>query len=305
MLTNCEAFQPQVYPMMNLALPLNQSEAFQRTCDKVGLPVERITNELGTCLVQSRKLPVLGQFHLLSRGPILEDPAKLPEFVNQVRGRLSGAMVVNAGDGAPDIGGLKIAQGAKLAIVDLVNADEMRTRLHQKWRNQLKKAERAGLTIIDQPLSAMPHSWFLRAEAAQQKARRYKSYPTGFLLAYATANKGQARLYSAMMNGEPIAGILVLKHGRMATYQAGVTTPEGRRHCAHNLLLWRAMSDLQRKRFIQLDLGRADLSEGLRRFKLGTGARVEQLAGSFLSHSWLGRRHVPPVEDAVDLRHAA
>lgn len=291
--------------MPDLVMPLNQSEAFQRTCERVGLPVQRITNEFGTCLVQSRNLPLLGQFHLLSRGPVLEDRSKRLEFLKQVRGRLSGAMVINASDDACGIGGLKIAQGAKLAIIDLVNPDEMRARLHQKWRNQLKKAESAGLTVLDQPLSAVPHSWFLRAEAAQQKARRYKSYPTGFLLAYEAANKGQARLYTAMLNGEPVAGILVLRHGRMATYQAGITTDDGRRLCAHNLLLWQAMTDLQRKRCVQLDLGRADLSEGLKRFKFGTGARVEQLAGSFLSHSWFGAGHAPKCEDPVGLRRAA
>ena len=107
------------------------------------------------------------------------------------------------------------------------------------------------------------------------------------MLAYAAANKGQARLYTAMLDGRAVAARLVLKHGRMATYQAGVTSEEGRQHCAHNLLLWQIMSDLSRKQAAMLDLGRADLSDGLRRFKTGAGARIEHLPGTYLFHAWL------------------
>ncbi|MEM7457886.1 MAG: GNAT family N-acetyltransferase [Pseudomonadota bacterium] len=83
-----------------------------------------------------------------------------------------------------------------------------------------------------------------------------------------------------------MAGMLILKHGRMATYQAGTTTPQGRETCAHNRLLWQVMCDLQKRQITRLDLGRADLSPGLRRFKLGAGAEVETLGGSFLFHHW-------------------
>lgn len=123
---------------------------------------------------------------------------------------------------------------------------------------------------------------------AQQKTRKYRNFPVGFLLAYAAANKGQARLYTAMREGQPVAGMLVLKHGRMATYQAGIMMAEGRQSCAHNLLLWRIMCDLQRRQVVQLDLGRTDLFVGLRRFKIATGARTETLPGSFLSHAGFG-----------------
>ena len=291
MLTNCEAFQPQVYSMLDQALPLPQSEAFERTCAQLGLSVQRVTTATGTCLVQTRKLPLLGAFNLISRGPILTDGAAAKPFLDDVRQTLTGPLVVNAGESSGLVGGLKIASGAILAMLDLEDPEVMRRRLHQKWRNQLKKAESGALTVTEQPLDADRHRWFLEAEMAQQKARKYRNYPANFLLAFAAANKGQARLYISARKGHPVAGMLILKHGRMATYQAGITTPEGRKSCAHNLLLWRIMCDLQKRQVAQLDLGRADLSDGLRRFKSGTGARDVTLQGSFLSHPWfrLGR----------------
>lgn len=273
--------------MTDLELPLTQSPAFERTCDRLGLSVTRVSEGTSTALVQTRHLPVLGAFHLLSRGPGGGDESSRQAVIRRIRSEFKGILVVNAGIEQPRPGGLKVAGGAEIATVQLDRPERMRTRLHQKWRNQLKKAEASGLTVTDQPLDPLRHKWFLQGEAAQQKARGYKSYPAAFLLAFATANKGQARLYTAALDGQPVAGMLILKHGRVATYQAGITTPDGRQTCAHNLLLWQIMCDLQAKKVTRLDLGRADLSPGLRRFKCGAGAEVQKLGGSFLFHHWV------------------
>ncbi len=291
--------------MDDLCLPLTQSEPFERTCQRLGLPVQRIETDSGTCLIQSRKLPVLGRLSLASRGPVLRDADDDVGFMAELRKAVTGPLVINAPREAPRLGGMRIARGAELAIIDLLEAPAMRQRLHQKWRNQLKKAEQASLRIVDQPLDANKHAWFLGAEQDQQKARGYRTYPATFLLAFAAANKGQARLYTALSGTEPIAAMLVLKHGRMATYQAGVTTPEGRQHCAHNLILWQIMVDLQRKGFERLDLGRADLSPGLTRFKRGAGADIESLPGTYLFHKWLPGQRAERSSTRLELSNAA
>lgn len=286
--------------MRDLVLPLTQSEEFERTCRQIGVPVRRVTAVGGTCLIQSRRLPVVGTFNLISRGPVLRDRHSGPAIWQQVRAAARGPVAINAPMVAERPPGVKLARGAELAIIDLRDADQMRSGLHQKWRNQLKKAEQSPLTVINQPLDARRHAWFLDAEQAQQKARRYKAYPTSLMLAYAAANTGQARLYTAMLGTRPVAAMLIFKHGLMATYQAGVTTEEGRQYCAHNLVLWTVMRDLERCKFLQLDLGRADLSAGLRRFKCGAGARVEALAGTYLSlPRIIGRRSRPEIEAAA------
>ncbi len=278
--------------MDGLMLPLQQSEAFERTCKKVGIPVQRVTTDAGTCLIQSRKLPVIGTVHLISRGPIVSRAGTERSVLNAARSNLRGPLVVNAAAETRKLGGVKISGGAEMAMLQLTDPDAMRARMHQKWRNQLKKAERSQLRIVDQSLQAGRHDWFFKQDAAQQKSRGYKSYPAGLILAYEAANSRQARLYTALQDGAPVAAMLVLKHGAMATYQAGVTTDAGRRTCAHNLLLWQIMSDLHRRGFAALDLGRADLNPGLTRFKRGTGAEFETLAGSFLFHPWfMKRRH--------------
>ncbi|MEM9841630.1 MAG: GNAT family N-acetyltransferase [Pseudomonadota bacterium] len=280
--------------MDDLAHPLPQSDAFERTAHRLGLKVLRVNTEAGTCLIQTRRLPVIGDVHLVSRGPVARHAEDAATLFQASRADLCGPVILNAPT-QMTIGGIKVAGGAELAILDLRSPPYMRQQMHPKWRNQLKKAERSSLVVIDQPLDAACHKWFLEAEAAQQRARHYRAHPTGFLLAFAHANKGQARLYTALHEGRPVAGMLILKHGRMATYEAGVIFPEGRADCAHNLLLWTIMCDLQARRVRHLDLGRCDLGAGLRRFKLGSGARVEPLPGSFLfyrpfRHAWSQRR---------------
>ena len=288
--------------MSELTLPLTQSEAFERTCNKLGLPVQRIESEAGTCLVQSRKFPILGTFNLVSRGPVLRPGASDTAFADQLRHNVRGPLVINAPEGGRGQG-LKIMAGAEIAIVDLVSPESMRASLSQKWRNQLNKSQNSSLVVRNQPLDLKRHQWFLDAEQAQQRARKYRSYPTVFLLAFAAANPGQARLYTAMLEQTPVAAMLVLKHGVMATYQAGVTTPNGRSICAHNLLLWSIMTDLQRRGVRQLDLGRTDLSDGLRRFKCGTGARLETLSGTYFSAGWF-RRSAQPAHTNASVRAA-
>lgn len=273
--------------MDDLTSPLTQSDAFERTCRAVGMPVRRFETAAGTCLVQSRKLPVLGRIHLVSRGPVMRDSQADPEWIKAIRAELNGPLIVNAPAGAPPKGGFRLMRGAELAIVDLDDPDAMRSALHPKWRNQLNKAEASPLNVINQPLDPQNHAWFFELEQSQQRARGYRAYPSAFLYAFAAANPGDARLYTAMLGTEPAAAMLVLRHGQMATYQAGVTTEAGRTYCAHNLLLWRIMTDLQHQGLRQLDLGRADLSAGLRRFKAGTGARIETLPGTYLFHAWL------------------
>ena len=287
--------------MDDLPIPLTQSEAFEKTCLAIGLPIQRLEESNGSCLIQTRKFPILGQINLISRGPIARDPAVASALLENARAATRGPLFINANSKPPGTGCVRLIGGAELALIHLGKPDSMLARMDQKWRNQLRKAERSGLRIANRPLSADRHKWFLDAETKQQRTRGYASYPAEFLLAYAAVNKGGARLLSAEIHGEPVAAMLMLEHGAMATYQAGITTALGRKYCAHNLLLWRMMCDHQSNGGTRLDLGRADLSPGLRRFKLGSGAEIEHLSGTYwMSPWWTNRmRRARNVSEAV------
>ena len=58
---------------------------------------------------------------------------------------------------------------------------------------------------------------------------------------HARANPGQAKLFTAHWGKEPVAAILILRHGAAATYHIGHIRSSGRLMSAHNLLMWSVM----------------------------------------------------------------
>ncbi len=108
----------------------------------------------------------------------------------------------------------------------------------------------------------------------------------GFLgrLARAAHDCRELLLLVAFERAEPVAGIMILRHGISATYEVGYVAPRGRELRATHLLLWHAVEALIRKRVRWLDLGgiATDRSPGIARFKLGMGGTVATLPGTFL-----------------------
>jgi len=153
-----------------------------------------------------------------------------------------------------------------------------------KWRNRLARAEAQGLKVRRAALPADPSHWLLRAEGAQQRARGYRGLPPGFAAAWASVAPRDAQVFSVERAGAPVAAMLMLIHGRAASYHIGWSDEEGRRLNAHSLILWRASEWLARRGVARLDLGTVNTKDapGLARFKIGAGAQVRALPGTWL-----------------------
>lgn len=172
------------------------------------------------------------------------------------------------------------------ATIDLTRSQaDLRAALHQKWRNRLNVAEQNDLSIRRADRHPRLYHWLLEAEAAQQKFRRYSALSPGMVPAWQAAD-GRLRVLTASHRGEIVAAMLFLVHGRRATYHIGWATDTGKRLSAHNLILWRAMAKLKAMDVTELDLGGLNTEDvpGIARFKLGSGARVKTLCGT-----WFGR----------------
>ncbi|GGF52585.1 Acetyltransferase (GNAT) domain-containing protein [Mameliella alba] len=292
--------------LMSLLLPLPQSKEFARSCDLLGRPLRRCRNDGGLVWqVQSRRIGPLGRLDLVSRGPVAAHPDDLGNWLRDWARWHDGRPLVLNADGL-SAGALRgagfwpLVTPATLALLPLGTEAGMRAALAQKWRNRLKRAERFGLTLRETDLT--PDHWILTAEGVQARTRGYKGFPPAFSAAFAQANPGAARVFEALDKGRPVAGALMLRHGRMATWQIGVTTPEGRRCHAMNLLLWRAMQTLSARGHDCLDLGILNTQDapGVTHFKLGTGARAHRLGGT-----WLHMGALAPLARRLPLRMAA
>ena len=211
-------------------------------------------------------------------------PLRLLEML-QEEGLRRTPVILSPDNQVPELAGLgavPLISPARVALWDLnIDQDARRAGLHQKWRNRLNHAERQGLRVTRQNMPEDVNHWLLTADALQQQANRYKSWPAALTLAYAQANPGDAKLFQAFDGKDPVAAMLILRHGRGATYHISHATPRGKQLSAHNLLLWEAASWLSAKGCAQLDLGIINTEDGagLARFKLGTGARLHRLGG--------------------------
>jgi hypothetical protein len=187
----------------------------------------------------------------------------------------------------------RIAAPRSLLQLDLGDdTPARRARLHPKWRNQLGRAEGGPLRIRHTALP--PNHPLLDAEETQSRTRRYRNWPRALTAAFATVAPRQTHLFTATLQGHAVAHMLFLTHGSRATYHIGHTTPEGRVHHAHNLILWQAMAHLARTGHTALDLGLAQAdTAGLARFKRRTGARPHQTGGTWLRWSPLARKRGP------------
>ncbi len=183
------------------------------------------------------------------------------------------------------LGMRRTVTGYSTAWLDLsIGVDALRAGLHQKWRNQLVRAERERLRVRDSHGGAAL-GWLVERHDEHRRRRGF-SGPTGtFAAALALlATKPQDVLILVAERGsDPVAGVLFLRHGDAATYYLAWTSSDGRDAHAHNRLLWEGIERLADSGVRWLDLGGIDASMlGVSRFKLGLGAPPETLTGTWL-----------------------
>jgi hypothetical protein len=255
-----------------MAHPLQRHPRYAQALGALG--VEATWLPVGT--VVTRRVPVLGTVRSVSRG-VTEEPDAL-----------RGLHVIDAEAPSPALalaGFVPVLTPAHVAELQLMGSPEGRRQaMDPKWRGHVNAAGRRGLRIEAQDWDGDPGHWLLRAEAAQRRARRYRATPQALACAWAATAGGAARLYEARDADGPVAGMLALLHPPGATYQIGWTGARGRAASAHHRLLAAMADDLSERGFSSLDLGTVDseANPGLALFKLGSGARLRRLGGSWL-----------------------
>ncbi|MGX9357135.1 GNAT family N-acetyltransferase [Roseobacteraceae bacterium S113] len=261
--------------------PLVQSHAFSAALTHLGRPPLRFALSKGRGEVQIIRRHV-GPWRvgLVSRTDIPRDDL---ERVAAEAGCVG--MILNAETPA---GGHGVAWRSPTYVAELdikAPLDVLRKGLRQKWRNRLNRADALGLKLSETALYADHGHWLLDMERAQARMRGYANWPSEITVAFAKTNKAQARLFEARQTGEVIAALLFLCHGSVATYHIGWTGGAGRGVGAHQALMWYAIARLQARGVERLDLGaiETDRAPGLARFKLGTGAQLRALGGTWLA----------------------
>jgi hypothetical protein len=228
---------------------------------------------------------------LLLRGPVwLEAPDAESEAmaIDGLRAALGRTLLVWQPDddhaSERRAGWRRVWTGPSTAWLDLtLPAALLRSRLDRKWRNRLVQAESTSTSAIE-AVGGSHFEWLVEANERQRLRVGYRGPSAGFIRALAATGRRGMMALIARHEGAPVAGVLLARHGRAATYYVGVTTAAGRELRAHHRLLWEGVLRLQRAGCTALDLGGIDTvsNPGIARFKLALGGAPLTLAGSYL-----------------------
>ena len=175
------------------------------------------------------------------------------------------------------------AGGWGSAVIDLVPTPEaIRASLSSKWRNHLNAALRASMDIR---VRADPSAfeWMLERHAAHMKARNFVGPPVEFVRHMMASSPCDFRVFQALVEGEPVCGILVARFSSRAETFLSWTSDAGRRSNAHHRLLWHVITEMKDAGCDALDLGGYTTSEKYGAYKRGMKGREYRLTGEWLA----------------------
>ena len=130
----------------------------------------------------------------------------------------------------------------------------LRANLARDWRRQLNFAERAGLELL---VSGSPEAVerTVAGHVRNMAEKGFTSPPETLVRALARAAPQDVIVLEALMDGEPVAGILLYRFGTGAEYYVGWSAPAARPLRAARYLYWHAAVELRRRGCRGLDLG--------------------------------------------------
>tara|TARA_B100000519_G_scaffold182395_1_gene175331 strand:+ start:251 stop:1183 length:933 start_codon:yes stop_codon:yes gene_type:complete len=164
------------------------------------------------------------------------------------------------------------------------NSERLRQKLEGNWRNGLVKAEKQGLKIRESS-DLKTIEWITGIYEVLRKKRRFGGASATLLRAAhkCTSDRSNFIVLQASLKDEVIAAILLVRHGKSATYVIGWNNDVGRQTNANALLLWQGMLVLKNQNVSFFDLGGIDTRSlpGIARFKLGMGGDIASLAGTY------------------------
>jgi FemAB-related protein (PEP-CTERM system-associated) len=147
--------------------------------------------------------------------------------------------------------------------------------LDRKVRNQVRKAEKSGLTATVGGRSLLPE--FYAVFARNMRDLGTPVYSPRFFDAIFAHVESRVRVVLVRLGSEVIAAGITHTHRHVMEMPWASSLKERRDLCPNNLLYWTVIREAIRTGHTVLDFGRSTPDEGPYLFKLQWGARPEQL----------------------------
>lgn len=163
------------------------------------------------------------------------------------------------------------------ARVDLrMDEDRVRANLAPTWRNRLKKAESAGLTLA---ISQAPEDvdWMIDRHAENMSEKGFSGPAPALVKALYRAAPDDVFVFQALLADRPVGGMLVYRFHHTAEYYVGWFARDGRKANVSNCLYWRSVLEMKNRGCSFFDLGGYSVSDRYGHFKRGMRGDEYQL----------------------------
>lgn len=201
--------------------------------------------------------------------------------------------LARAGWQPPDAGGgFSAGQPRYVFQVPLAGRTEsdLLAGFNQLWRRNIKKADKAGVSVELGSAADLPAFHALYAETAARDG--FTGRPLGYFQqmwsAMLAEDPDRIRLYLARHEGELVAATTLVQVGEHAWYSYGASSTDKRDVRGSNAIQWRMMRDsaaagatVYDLRGITDTIDAGDPHFGLIQFKLGTGGEAVEYAGEW------------------------
>lgn len=242
-----------------------QSHTFAQVKQPEWKPLYLLGPDGVAILVMTRKVPFIGTIAYVPAGPFARDSDELKTTLSSLEAFLK--------EHRPDIFAVKVEPRTVKDVIlsdNYVNASPIQpnatmilpitnelSSLGKRARRYIRTGEREGIKIESVELSDknMDSMYALMSSANGGRGipgLRQKPYYENFWKTFAGANQGA--LYFAYDDGTPVAGVYVVKIGKVALYKDGGSLHGRKSKGATYLIHWCIMQDLLDDGFTQYDL---------------------------------------------------
>ncbi len=259
-------------------------------------------------LALERRIPLLGKFWYLPKGPSVTSAEQLTALLPELRAFAKKQKVFTVKIESEIIkktevrtqllaSGLQpsfpVQPNSSTVLIDLSpTLDEVLMAFNQKGRHALRRAERDGVTVeaVETSQQNIDTMYDLMAETAKgQWSLRPKPYMTKYWESF--TNTGNGQLFFASFEGQVVAASFAIALGKNGTYKDGASIRKRTAYGASHLLQWHMMQWMKAQGVTHYDLCGVPASDklddtshylhGVGKFKTSFNKQVTDFVGAF------------------------
>lgn len=255
---------------------LKRTYGFQATALTTSKPSEQLENGLVFCRVHSW----LTGFRLISVpfsdhcAPLTGSEEEFVRLVSRMQ-RAEGQQIIKRLEIRSNAAGLGTRVGLTVSETFCLHQIDLRPPLDELFRGfhgncirrKIKRAERESLSYDDGTSEELLLK-FYRLVVQTRRRQGIPPQPLSWFRNLIACIGDKVKIRLAFCKGQPVAGILTIRHKSTMTYKYACSEPEFHKTGSMQMLIWRAIQEAKGFGLLEFDMGRTDWhNQGLLNFK--------------------------------------